>query len=102
MYKSFFKLIVNKGFEKIDKSSIFGDRTFETKSKSDGWMDGFSIKYILVFQPTYGIKFTLDKLSVGGFTGNQEIEERLFNGSINTEDELNTIFKCVGFKENIL
>lgn len=100
--EEFFKLIENKGFKKVEGSSPYGDRFFETVLKSDGWMDGYNNKYFLTFQPTYGIKFTLDKFSFGGFTGNQEIKERLFSGVINTEDELNTVLKCVRFNEGIL
>lgn len=93
----FLKLIDSKGFEKVENNSIFGDRTFETKFKSDGWMDGYSIKYILTFQPTYGIKFTLDKLSVGGFSGTQEIKQRLFDGSISTEEDFENVLRYINF-----
>ena len=100
--EEFFKLIESKGFRKLDTISKYGERTFETESINDGWMDGYDNKYILLFAPTYGIKFTIDKISVGGFCGDQKIEERMFSGVIETEEDFTTLLKLIRFNMGIL
>lgn len=96
--EEFFKLIETKGFKVSDIKCPFGcNRYFETESINDGWSDGYDNKYILIFAPSCGIKFTINKISVGGFCGDQKIEERLFSGVVETEDEFNTLLKLIRF-----
>lgn len=98
--EEFFKLIETKGFKVSDIKCPLGcDRYFETVISSDGWSDGYSNKYILAFEPTFGIKIKINKISEGGFTGTQKIDERLFYGAVETEEEFNTLLKLIGFEK---
>lgn len=100
--EEFFKLIESKGFRRLDIISKYGERTFETEFINDGWSDGYDNKYILLFASTYGIKFTIDKISVGGFCGDQKIEDRLFSGVVETEEDFNILLKLIRFNIGIL
>lgn len=98
--EEFFTIINKFGFKYTEVQNEYGERVFQTKLKNDGWMDGYDYRYILKFAPTFGIKFTIDKKSIGGFTGNKEIEERLFSGIIDKEEDFSTVLKCIKFNQN--
>jgi hypothetical protein len=96
--EEFFNLIGSLGFTLIDIKNPFGDKVFETQFKSDGWSDGYETKYFLTFKSTFGIKFSINKKSVGGFTGTQAVDEKLFSGTSSSEGDFLTILKCIDFK----
>ncbi len=95
--EDFFKLIENYGFNVVKKITQYGEIIFETPIESDGWMDGYNVKYILTFHSTFGLRFDIDRFSEGGFCGNSKIEERLFSGHIKEEADFIKLLEMIGF-----
>lgn len=92
----FFGIINLKGFEEAGKDE-HENIVFLTTPIRDGMFDGYTIKYILTYHSTFGIRFDIDKNSIGGFSGMQNHTEKLFSGFIENEDDFEGILKCIGF-----
>lgn len=95
---AFIEIIEDLGFVSI-KSDKWGAKIFETNFKSDGWVDGYKYKYIISIESVFGLLFYIDKFCFGGFCGNEELNQRLFFGSVDTKEEFDVILKCIGFEK---
>jgi len=96
--KRFFDTLAEKGFKEMGQND-YGQKVFNTELKPEhaNMSDGYDIKYILTYHSTFGIRFDIDKYSIGGFTGNQQFTERLFSGHIETIDDLEKILELTSF-----
>ena len=84
--------IESLGFKLSDDVCPYnGKIIFKTDKKSDGFMDGYICHYELYF--TNSKKIMIYKISYGGFTGNENNKEKVFDGYLKNKSELNRLMQ---------
>lgn len=94
--EKFIEYIFKLGFKKLEDEGWVEKFETDFKPENDGLTaDGYDIKYILNYR-TMG--FHIYKISRGGLFETTDTKERIFSGVVDSEEELQTVFKCIGLK----